>query len=68
MEKKYHALEHCQLRACPRGSGRPRLGGVTNLSTQSLFFIDRVHMFSSWGTPASLNNPLSLGEFCWSEI
>ena len=40
------------LRACSHGGGGsregevPRIGGVTNLSIQYLFFLDRIHMRS----------------------
>ena len=36
----------------PRAGDAPRPGGVTNLSIQSLFFVDRVHML---GDPVSLS-------------
>ena len=70
-----------RLRACSHGGGGPQegevsyLGGVTNLSIQSLF-ISRSRSHVKWGTSTRrvarstwAGNPLSWGEFspceCW---
>ena len=67
--KRCNALELCQLRACPHGSEGPCagdipcLGGITNLSIQSLFFINLIISHIRQGTPSGLGNPLQWSEF-----